>query len=265
MADSSPRARWQGDDYAPHAAHHRSFDDWFLQAHHPRPTDVVVDAGCGTGEFTARIAQLVPEGHVIGVEPDPSMLEQAQAKAGGNLEFRQGRLQSLDEVCDPGSADLVVSRAVFHWIRLVNYPRCYAAIHAVLKPGGWFHAESGATGNVSRVMQVLDQVATDQGLRPAEPTFPDAGTVMELLEQAGFEVSDESVTTVAQRRRFDRDGLVGFLRTQAAVAYVARAETDVRERFLAGISDRLDDFRRHDGTYDQTFVRLHVLCRRRLG
>ena len=253
---------WQGDDYSRHATHHRSFDDWFLETHRPRPDDVVVDAGCGTGEFTLRLAELVPDGRVIGVEPDPSMLAEAQAKAGAGIDFHQGRIQELDQLCGPGSADLVVSRAVFHWIPLDEYPGCYSAVHRVLRPGGWFHAESGGSGNVRRVEALLDDVAVGFGLAPAATTFPDAGTAMELLEEAGFEVGHGSVTTVAQRRPFDREQLLGFVRTQAAMAYVRDASPELRNAFLAEVDRRLDEVRRHDGSYDQTFVRLHVLCRR---
>lgn len=222
----------------------------------------MVDAGCGSGEFTARVAAAVPDGHVIGVEPDASMLARARRHAAANLEFRHGRVQDLDAVCPPGWADLVVSRAVFHWIPLAEYPRCYAAVRAVLAPGGWFHAESGGAGNVTRVVAVLDDVAGAHGLAPPRPTFPDAGAVLELVEQAGFDVPEEGVTTVAQRRAFDREALRSFLRTQACLPYVAVATEQTARAFLADVDRRLDDFARHDGSFDQTFVRLMVRCRR---
>jgi trans-aconitate methyltransferase len=254
---------WRGTEYAAQAVHHRIHDDWFIAQHPPQPDDVVVDAGCGTGEFTVQLAALVPDGRVIGVEPDASMLEQARGNAGPNIEFRAGRLQDLDTICPPGSADLVVSRAVFHWIAISEYPRCYDAVHDVLRPGGWFHAESGATGNVRHVVELMDDIATAQGLERSRAFFPDSGTVLELLEQAGFVCGDAGVAAVAQRRRFDRAQLVGFLRTQAAMAYVSGATPAVRDAFLAAVEARVDELRRLDGTYDQTFVRLHVLCQRR--
>src|SRR5262245_50533684 len=153
---------WQGDQYAPQAQHHRTLDEWFDAWHPPQPDDAVIDAGCGTGEFTARLAAIVPNGHVIGVEPDTSMLDRAREKTRPNLEFRAGRLQDLDSVCEPASADLVVSRAVFHWIPISEYHRCYEAIARVLKPGGWFHAESGGFGNVQRIVSLMHDIADAQ-------------------------------------------------------------------------------------------------------
>jgi trans-aconitate methyltransferase len=253
---------WEGRAYRPFAAHHRSYDDWFLARHAPDPGHDVVDAGCGTGEFTSRLAELVVEGSVVGIEPDPSMLAEAEARAGGNLRFRAGRLQELDAACGEASADLVVSRAVLHWVPLDDHPDCYAAVRRVLRPGGWFHAESGGHGNVRRVEALLDDIAAGHGIGPATVDFPDPGTVMELLEQAGFHIPEDGVTTAAQRRSFDREQLVGFLRTQAVLAYLPQAPPGTHEPFLAEVADRADELRRHDGTYDQTFVRLHILCQR---
>lgn len=261
-AERSGSIWWEGDAYAPQAGHHRSFDDWFLARHPPQPDAEVVDAGCGTGEFTAKVAEMVPNGRVTGVEPDPSMLATARAATAANVEFRQGALQELDRVCEPRSADLVLSRAVFHWIPLTDYLACYRAILQVLKPGGWLHAESGGAGNVAGLVEVLDGIAAGHGLGPAHPTFPDAGRAFELVEQAGFGIPEEGVITVAQRRTFDRDHLRGFLRTQACLPYLAQAAGEVGEAFLADVDDQLGEFRRHDGSYDQTFVRLVVRCRR---
>jgi trans-aconitate methyltransferase len=256
------RSGWLGARYAEESGHHRTYDDWFLDHHAPQPHDRVVDAGCGSGEFTARLASLAPHGHVIGVEPDASMFASAIRQEAENLEFRRGRVQDLDRVCDPSWADLVVSRAVFHWLPLADYEPSYEAVWRVLRPGGWFHAESGGAGNVEQLARILDEVAARLGLAPARVSFPHAGIVLELLERAGFEIPTSGVTTVAQRRSFDRDQLAGFIRTQASVAYRVGATEERFDRFVADALRHLDGLRRHDGSYDQTFVRLHILCRR---
>jgi len=253
---------WEGASYATQSGHHRSFDDWFLDQHRPMPGDTIIDAGCGSGEFTARLAALATDGHVIGVEPDASMLEAAARHAATNLEFRQGSVQELDGVCAPSSADLVVSRAVFHWIPLSDYPRCFRAVHGVLKPGGWFHAESGGAGNVSAFRGVLGAVARELGLSQKEMSFPDAGVALDLLEHAGF-TATSSASTVAQRRAFDREGLLGMIRTQASVAWGVGSDAGRLDEFVAAAADRIEELRRHDGSFDQTFVRLHILAQRR--
>lgn len=262
MTTQRSQPGWAGDAYAQASSHHRVYDDWFLAQKPPAPTDRVIDAGCGSGEFTAVLAGLVPDGHVIGVDPDPSMLDAARRHDAANLEFRQGRIQDLDQVCEPASADLVVSRAVFHWIPFDDYLRCYQAIFTVLRPGGWLHAESGGAGNVHAFRPLLNEVAAQLGLHRETATFPTAGPVLDLLEQVGFDVPASGVTTVAQRRPFDREQLLAWVRTQAYVAYGVEPADDLHNQFVAAVAERLDEARRHDGSYDQTFVRLHVLARR---
>jgi SAM-dependent methyltransferase len=259
---ASGDATWSGEGYAGWSSHHRSFDEAFLARYPLRPQERVVDAGCGSGEFTVRLAGLVPDGRVLGVDPDPSMLGAARRHAAANLEFRQGRLQELGQVCEPSWADLVVSRAVLHWIPLADHADCYEQIRRVLRPGGWFHAEWGGAGNLRHLRTVLDELARGLDLEPATVAFPDAGVVFDGLEQAGFDIAGEGVTTVAQRRGFTWEQLLGFVRTQASVAYGLTVSDDRFDRFVAAVDRRRAELRRHDGSYDQTFVRIHVRCRR---
>jgi hypothetical protein len=113
------------------------------------------------------------------------------------------------------------------------------------------------------VRELLDEVAVVHGGRPASVTFLDPGTVLETLEEAGFAVPDGAVVAEAQRRAFDRGELVDFLRTQAAMAYLGDLEPHRREPFVADAVGRVDGLRDRAGTFDQTFVRLHVLCQAR--
>jgi trans-aconitate methyltransferase len=253
---------WCGTDHRDQNGHHRAADEWFLGRHPPAPDGYVVDLGCGTGEFTARLAELVPRGQVVGVEPDESVLAVARARERPNLRFVAGRAQELYLAVPPGRADLVVSRAVFHRVPLADYPRCYAAIATVLRPGGWLHAESGGAGNVARVLRTLDTVAAEWGLPPARVTFPDAGAAYDLVVAAGLEVPEGGVLTVAQRRGFDRDRLLGFLRTQAVLGYLGGAREELVRGFCQAVANRVDELANPDGSYDQTFVRLDVLARR---
>jgi SAM-dependent methyltransferase len=252
---------WHGDEYARHSGHHRAFDAWFLERHRPSGNDVVVDLGCGSGQFTALLASMLPEGSVIGVDPDESMLAGAAGHIAPNLEFRRGSAEELDEVVAPASVDLVVSRAVLHWLPLDRYLRCFEAVHSVLRPGGVFHSESAGAGNVSAIVDLVDTIGSEHGLPVLDP-FPDPGRVLELLELAGFEVGPEGVRTVAQRRAFSREELVGVLRSQAAVALRRRAPAWEADRLVDEVVARVDRLRRHDGSYDQTFVRLEILANR---
>jgi SAM-dependent methyltransferase len=261
MNESRRPAGWSGTAYARHSAHHRALDDWFLARHRPGSADVVLDLGCGSGEFSALLAGLVPDGRVIGVDRDPSMIEAARRHAAPNLEFVQAAAEDVDGVVADSSVDLAVSRAMLHWLPLPRYPRCFEAVFRVLRPGGWFHSESAGAGNVAGVTRLLGEVAARHGLAPPPP-FPDPGTVFDLVVAAGFEIPEDGVRSVAQRRPFTRDQLVALLRTQAANALTRQVGDGAAGPIVDAVVAEADRLRGHDGSYDQTFVRLEILARR---
>lgn len=261
MGDTSAGSDWRGEAYSAESDHHRAFDEWFLERLPPELTDVVVDLGCGSGEFTARIAELVPEGRVIGVDPDRSMLDVARRHQSSRLSFVEGSAQDLDTIVDEGSVDKVLSRAMLHWIAPDDYPRVFEAVYRVLCPGGWFHSESAATGNVPRMVDVVDDLAARFGLPPF-PRFPGPGAAFEMLEQAGFEIPREGVRAVTQRRPFTREQALGLLQTQGVVAVVRQADPSERKAIVDAAVRELERLKRSDGTFDQTFVRLEILVRK---
>ena len=261
MTNPSPSARWSGSDYSRSSAHHRGYDDRFLARHRPRPTDVVVDLGCGSGEFTARLADLVPQGWVTGVDQDESMLAEAGRHGAANLNFIRASAERLDEHLRSGSVDLVVSRAMLHWVPQAARPRVFAAVHRVLRPGGWLDLECSGTGNIARINALLRELASTHDL-PEPPPFPDTADVFDSLEEAGFEIPPGAVRTVAQRRSFTRDQIEALLRTQATLVVTRHTSGPLVDEIVEQAVASVEGLRRHDGSFDQTFVRLEVLVRR---
>lgn len=223
--------------------------------------DLVLDLGCGSGEFTARLAALVPHGRVIGVDVDPSMLSAAARHTAPNLSFLRGQADEVDRLVEPRSVDLVVSRAMLHWLPAVRHPNLYSSVFRVLRAGGLLHLEAAGPGNVAGVNALLSEVATRHGI-PSPPAFPDPGRAFDLLEAAGFELYQDSVRTIAGRRMFTRDQLIGMLRTQAVLVLTRHVGPEQGRTIADEVCRDVDRLRRHDGTWDQTFVRLEILARR---
>lgn len=261
MADIASGAGWRGEAYSASAGHHRTYDDWFLDRLSPETRDVVVDLGCGSGEFTARIADLVTGGRVIGIDPDPSMLEVAKKRDHPRTEFVSGAAQQLDERVDESSVDKVLSRAMLHWISLGEYPRVFDAVFRVLRPGGWYHSESAGAGNGRHLTAVLNDLATKFATPPLAG-FPDPGVVYDMIEQTGFEIPPDGIRAVTQRRPFTREQAMGLLQSQGSVAIIRNADGSQVEAILEAAGAEVERLRRWDGTFDQTFVRLEILVQK---
>ncbi len=102
-----------------------------------QPRDIL-DVGCGTGEVTARMAELFPEARVTGVDLIESHLALGRGKTvrfGDRVRFQPADAFELPFAA--GSFDLVVCR---HVLQAIPTPeRVLAEMVRVSKPGGRLH------------------------------------------------------------------------------------------------------------------------------
>ena len=102
----------------------------------PRPEDVVVDVGAGTGLLTLALAGRVER--VWAIDIAPMMSEYLRAKA-ASAELDNVTVVTASAVSLPlvdASADVVVSNYCFHHLPDEGKERALAEVHRVLRPGG---------------------------------------------------------------------------------------------------------------------------------
>jgi trans-aconitate 2-methyltransferase len=250
---------FDGTLYAANTAHHRVHDDAVLAAVPLRPGTDVLDLGCGSGDFTARLVPLVAPGGVVGVDVSPSQVAHARAHHPGP-EFVAGRAQDVGGLFAPASFDAVVSVATLHWVPAADQPAVLAGVARVLRRGGVLRADLGGAGQIAAARAVLDEVSARHG-GPASPwCFPGPDGYAELLRGAGL--TPRTVRLVRQRRSFpDAGAFEGWLRSQVLPAYLPGVPAAAREGFAAEcVRQGLARLRGADGGYDQDYVRLDVLA-----
>lgn len=102
------------------------------------PAPRILDAGCGTGEASRRIAEAFPDATVLGVDVLDGSLERARracAHLGERVRFEQRSIFDLG--LENGSFDLVVNRHVLQSIP--HAERAVAELVRVTRAGGWIH------------------------------------------------------------------------------------------------------------------------------
>lgn len=116
----------------------RDLRDRIVAAAAPRPDDVVVDIGAGTGLLALALAERVHS--VWAIDISPPMLEYLDAKAEsaqiGNVRCAVASASSLPLVDE--SVDLAVSNYCFHHLDDDGKVRAVNEVARVLRPGGRF-------------------------------------------------------------------------------------------------------------------------------
>ena len=156
------------------------------------------------------------------------MLEEARGRARANQSFvAEPPCRTSTTRLGPehdATFDVVLSRAVLHWVPAADVPGVYRSAARLLKPGGWFRVECGGAGNIPKPLALMDDVSTSLGGPPCPWNFADPATALDWLEAAGLDaVTDPAcfVRCVGQRRHFDETTLTGWLDSQVLHAYEA--------------------------------------------
>jgi trans-aconitate methyltransferase len=149
-----------------------------------KPSERILDIGCGTGHLTAQIA--ATGACVIGIDRSPEMIRHARA-AHPSLQFE---IADARDLMFARPFDAVFSNAVLHWIK--DPERVVAAISSALCPGGRFVAEFGGKGNIAAVMTAFDRAWRNLSLPEPFPNpwyYPSLAEYAGLLEGHGLEVT----------------------------------------------------------------------------
>jgi trans-aconitate 2-methyltransferase len=193
-----------------------------------RGDEVVLDAGCGSGELTAELAARVPDGRVFAVDGSPRMAELARERLGDRATVWVSDLLEL-EVPEP--VDVVFSAATFHWI--ADHDTLFRRLHAALKPGGRLVAQCGGAGNIAAIRAVIEEVSGS----PWMPwTFATPQETEERLRNAGF----AEARAWLYERPVASDEPLAFLKTAILGEHLERLPEAEREPFAQAVLERLD-------------------------
>jgi SAM-dependent methyltransferase len=231
-----------------------------LAAHPPRPGDRVLDIGCGFGDTTLRLAGLVGDGAVIGVDVSEPFLELARGEAAAariaNVEYRVGDAQiaALD-----GPFDYVFSRMGVMFF--ANPVAALRNVRAAMAPGArlcmvvWRRKLDNSW--VYEAEQIVDQYLqhpeeTDEPTcGPGPFSMANADTVSEQLQIAGFESIELRRSDLPLRMGDTLDQAVDMTMAIGPAGEVLRLWGDraeeIRPRIATEIRAALEQFETDDG------------------
>jgi trans-aconitate methyltransferase len=122
-----------------------------------RGDETVLDAGCGTGRLTAKLAEQLPHGNVLACDLSENMVRGARdflvPQFGERVQVFRADMAALNL---EGVADGVFSTAAFHWVH--DHDALFASLFRALRPGGWLIAQCGGGANLARLYTRVAQL-----------------------------------------------------------------------------------------------------------
>ncbi len=171
----------------------------------PKPNEIILDLGCGTGPLTAQLAKMAQR--VIGIDSSSDMLALAKRNY-PDIEFlvADGQNFKLGQ-----TVDAVFSNAAMHW--MLEPAKVANCVWEALKPGGRFVFEMGGKGNIKTIEKACDYAFSRLGIQPPLPInyFPSIGEYSHILEKQGFIVK-YAVCYDRPTELSGEDGLVNWLK-----------------------------------------------------
>jgi SAM-dependent methyltransferase len=231
-----------------------------LAAHPPAEGDRVLDIGCGFGDTTRRLAALVGDGEVVGVDIAAPFLDLAREEAAtagiANVDYRLGDVQIADL---GGPYDYVFSRMGVMFF--ANPVQALRNVLGAMRPGArlavvvWRRKLDNSW--VWEAEQVVDKYL-DHPEETDEPTcgpgpfsMADADTVSEQLRIAGFEAIELRRSDLPLRMGDTLDQAVDLTMAIGPAGEVLRLWGDraeeIRPQIAAEIGAALEQFETPNG------------------
>ena len=158
----------------------------------PGAGETIVDIGCGTGTLAIALKAAAPTSIILGVDPDPDILDIARRKAGeadaGILWF-EAMGDALDQIGPLQQCDKIVSSLVLHQCPMDVKEAIVGQMWRLLKPGGGLYIADYGEQRSLLMRTLFRQVQMIDGFELTEPNA--RGCVPEILRGAGFRDVEE--------------------------------------------------------------------------
>lgn len=204
--------QWNAQDYARHAQAQQQWASELIDKIDFHQEMHILDIGCGNGKITHKLAEKVPNGSVLGIDADQSMIALAtKTWHASNLHFSQ---MPAENVSVPYAFDFVFSNATLHWIK--DHNAVLRGVAEILKPGGKFLFQMGGKGNVKTVMKAVHVVIGRKYGKAFEGfqfpyNFASPADFVESAKGTGIQITRAELIPKTMRKT--KDEFCGWFRT----------------------------------------------------
>lgn len=250
---------FDGEKYKKASKHQKEWGNNLIAELSLNGDEEILDLGCGDGGLTEQLAQLVPNGKVLGIDASEGMIATAQNRIKSNLVFMQKDINTIDF---QNMFDVIFSNAALHWIK--NHRRLLQNTFRALKENGVLLWDFAGYGNCSNFFEVIQEKIQNEKYKKYFSDFewpwymPTKDDYEKLVVASGF--SQYSITEVNKDRFFlSADEMIKWIDQPSIVPFISIIPEEMKTEFRDDvIKSMLEKTLQPDGTCFETFRRIHV-------
>ena len=223
----------------------------------PKPDELILDLGCGSGQLTDGIAKTGAK--VIGMDNSEEMIQYARneypelqffVKDATNFQFNK-------------PFDAIFSNAVLHWV--TDNKSAVLSMYNNLKKEGRLVVEFGGKGNVETIINGIKKALTDKGYLQKSKIekwfFPSISEYTGLLEENGFEVQYAHLFDRPTELADHKIGLKEWIEMFGASFFIDIPEKD-KNKILEEVQKNVWDKCFKDGKWFADYRRIRIIAKK---
>jgi trans-aconitate methyltransferase len=262
--ENSMTFEFNGKKYAQASDHQKEWGTKLIYELDLKGTESILDLGCGDGELTARLSQLVPNGSVLGIDSSQGMLDVAEQKKGKNLEFM---LLDINKLSIKRKFNVIYSNACLQWVK--NHEQLWNTILKHLKPSGAVRLSFAADGNCINFFEAIHSALACPEYKADFSNFkwpwymPNKEEYEALIPKDEF--SEIKVWIENADRYFpNEEKITNWIEQPCIVPFLNHISESKKKPFRDYVVQKtLKLTKQADGTFFEVFRRLNVFARKK--
>jgi trans-aconitate methyltransferase len=254
---------FDGKKYEKASTHQKEWGNKLISELNLTGNEKILDLGCGDGKLTADLANLVPNGFVLGIDASKGMIEVAKGKETENLKFQ---LIDINNLTLSDKFDIIFSNATLHWIK--NHKKLWGDVIDLLSACGIVRCNFAGNGTCLHFFKIIKQTMALEEYQSYFVNFewpwymPDIDEYKKIVEQ--FPFSEIKVWGENADRFFqNKEAIIGWINQPSIVPFLKYIEENKKEEFRNYVIEQMLKVTiQNDGRYFETFKRINVFCKK---